>query len=88
MQALLPVPPIQDLPPRLRALWSGGRSFSIACWPTLFLVKALSNCNLMVLSRSKFTELLKEYQWVSAAAAATSYELYRVLVVLASALLM
>jgi hypothetical protein len=72
LQALLPVPPMQELAPRLRALWSGGRSFSTACWPSLFAVKALSNCNLMVLSRTKFTELLVEYPWVSAAAAAVA----------------
>jgi CRP-like cAMP-binding protein len=66
LQALLPVPAPLQLPSRLRSLWSGGRSFSSTCWPTLFAVKALSNCNLMVLSRDKFRELLQEYQWVCA----------------------
>lgn len=61
--ALLPVPAPLQLPSRLRSLWSGGRSFSSTCWPTLFAVKALSNCNLMVLSRDKFRDLLQEYQW-------------------------
>jgi hypothetical protein len=64
LQALLPVPSALQLPRRLHALWSGGRCFSSTCWPTMFAVKALSNCNLMVLSRDKFVELVKEYQWV------------------------
>lgn len=65
-QALLPVPPSEQLPPRLRELWSGCRSFSARTWPTMFAVKALSNCNLMVLNRDSFMELLEEYTWVSA----------------------
>lgn len=31
----------------------------------MFAIKALSNCNLLVLQREAFFELLKEYPWVS-----------------------
>lgn len=64
-QALLPVPPNPQLPPRLRELWSGCRCFTSSSWPIMFAIKALSNCNLLVLQREAFLELLKEYPWVS-----------------------
>lgn len=61
--ALLPVPPNPQLPPRLRELWSGCRCFTSSSWPIMFAIKALSNCNLLVLQREAFLELLKEYPW-------------------------
>jgi hypothetical protein len=64
LQALLPVPPLQQLPPHLAQLWSSTNSFSMRFWPTLFSVRALSNCSLVVLDADKFGELLKEYDWV------------------------
>lgn len=66
LQALLPVPAQQDLPPRLAALWS--RSFSSACWMTLFEVRALSHCTLMVLDREAARQVVQEYGWVSESA--------------------
>ncbi|WIA11542.1 hypothetical protein OEZ85_011652 [Tetradesmus obliquus] len=61
--ALLPVPPPGQLPPRLGRLWRSTNSFSARFWPTLFSVRALSNCSLVVLDADKFSELLEEYDW-------------------------
>jgi CRP-like cAMP-binding protein len=65
LQALLPVPPFEQLPPHLQQLWGSTNSFSMRFWPTLCSVRALSNCSLVVLDADKFAELLKEYDWVS-----------------------
>lgn len=64
-QALLPVPYVGELPPRLAALWSTSKSFSSRWWPTLFSVRALSNCSLVALEGNDFAALLEEYEWVS-----------------------
>ncbi|KAF8064640.1 FPS1 [Scenedesmus sp. PABB004] len=63
--ALLAVPALDDLPPRLRALWRRS-GFSGAYWPTLFTVRALSNCSLLVLDAAAFAELLREYEGAAA----------------------
>jgi CRP-like cAMP-binding protein len=59
------VPPVEQLPAHLAQLWGSTNSFSMRFWPTLFSVRALSNCSLVVLDADKFGELLKEYDWVS-----------------------
>lgn len=64
-QALLPVPPIAELPPRLRAVWGGSSDFSTRRWPCLFTVRALSACALVTLDAGAFAALLQEYEWVS-----------------------
>jgi hypothetical protein len=67
LQALLPVPPFEQLPSHLQQLWGSTNSFSMRFWPTLCGVRALSNCSLVVLDANKFAELLEEYDWVSVA---------------------
>lgn len=68
--ALLPVPPREQLPPRLAQLWEHTPTMSGRAWPCLFAVRALSNCSLLVLSAEGFGGLAQEYEWVSAHAAA------------------
>jgi hypothetical protein len=63
-KALLPVPPPGELPPRLAALWAATPGFSPRAWPSLFTVRALSGCTLLVLDGAAFADLLEEYPWV------------------------
>eukprot|EP00775_Hariotina_reticulata_P005141 gene5141-5381_t len=61
--ALLPVPPSHQQPAQLSQLWSNSKTFSNCRWPTLFAVRALSNCTLLVLDADAFFALLREYSW-------------------------
>jgi hypothetical protein len=71
-QALLPVPPSNEQPAQLSELWANSKTFSKCYWPTLFAVRALSNCTILVLDADAFFTLLREYSWVGASRASGS----------------